>query len=90
MLLGGIVAAVFASKVNPKKMFVFGMGILAISFLVEGLSTLFWITSFMRFGTGICLACVNIVVGTLMIQLVPENMVGRVNGTILPLFMGQC
>ncbi len=42
----------------------------------------------MRFGTGICLACVNIVVGTLMIQLVPENMVGRVNGTILPLFMG--
>ena len=69
-------------------MFVFGMGILAISFLVEGLSTSFWITSFMRFGTGICLACVNIVVGTLMIQLVPENMVGRVNGTILPLFMG--
>ena len=42
----------------------------------------------MRFGTGICLACVNIVVGTLMIQLVSENMVGRVNGTILPLFMG--
>ncbi|WP_263704139.1 MFS transporter [Bacillus thuringiensis] len=88
MLIGGIVAAIFASKVNPKKMFVFGMGILAISFLVEGLSTSFWITSSMRFGTGICLACVNIVVGTLMIQLVPENMVGRVNGTILPLFMG--
>ncbi|OPA15069.1 MFS transporter [Bacillus cereus] len=88
MLIGGIVAAIFASKVNPKKMFVFGMGILAMSFLVEGLSTSFWITSFMRFGTGICLACVNIVVGTLMIQLVPENMVGRVNGTILPLFMG--
>ncbi|MDF4756520.1 MFS transporter, partial [Vibrio parahaemolyticus] len=86
--IGGIVAAVFASKVNPKKMFVFGMSILAMSFLVEGLSTSFWITSFMRFGTGICLACVNIVVGTLMIQLVPENMVGRVNGTILPLFMG--
>ena len=43
---------------------------------------------FKRFGTGICLACVNIVVGTLMIQLVPENMIGRVNGTILPLFMG--
>ncbi|MEM5606923.1 MFS transporter [Bacillus toyonensis] len=80
--------AVFASKVNPKKMFVFGMSILAISFLVEGLSTSFWITSLMRFGTGICLACVNIVVGTLMIQLVPENMIGRVNGTILPMFMG--
>ncbi|MCX2827793.1 MULTISPECIES: MFS transporter [Bacillus] len=88
MLIGGVVAAVFASKVNPKKMFVFGMGVLAMSFLVEGLSTSFWITSLMRFGTGICLACVNIVVGTLMIQLVPENMVGRVNGTILPLFMG--
>ncbi|HEK9101576.1 MFS transporter [Bacillus cereus] len=88
MLIGGVVAAVFASKVNPKKMFVFGMIVLAMSFLVEGLSTSFWITSLMRFGTGICLACVNIVVGTLMIQLVPENMVGRVNGTILPLFMG--
>ncbi|MBJ8026879.1 MFS transporter [Bacillus cereus group sp. N21] len=88
MLIGGVVAAVFASKVNPKKMFVFGMGVLAMSFLVEGLSTSFWITSLMRFGTGICLACVNIVVGTLMIQLVRENMVGRVNGTILPLFMG--
>ncbi|MDM5153246.1 MFS transporter [Bacillus sp. DX1.1] len=88
MLIGGVVAAVFASKVNPKKMFVFGMTVLAISFLVEGLSTSFWLTSMMRFGTGICLACVNIVVGTLMIQMVPENMVGRVNGTILPLFMG--
>ncbi|MCI0766574.1 MFS transporter [Bacillus sp. TL12] len=88
MLIGGVVAAVFASKVNPKKMFVFGMIVLAMSFLVEGLSTSFWITSLMRFGTGICLACVNIVVGTLMIQLVPENMIGRVNGTILPLFMG--
>ncbi|MEN1938120.1 MFS transporter [Paenibacillus sp. 102] len=88
MLIGGVVAAVFASKVNPKKMFVFGMIVLAMSFLVEGLSTSFWITSLMRFGTGICLACVNIIVGTLMIQLVPENMVGRVNGTILPLFMG--
>lgn len=88
MLIGGVVAAVFASKVNPKKMFVFGMIVLAMSFLIEGLSTSFWITSLMRFGTGICLACVNIVVGTLMIQLVSENMVGRVNGTILPLFMG--
>ena len=90
MLLGGIVLCSFRFKSESEKMFVFGMGILAISFLVEGLSTSFWITSFMRFGTGICLACVNIVVGTLMIQLVPENMVGRVNGTILPLFMGQC
>ncbi|KEK24356.1 MFS transporter [Bacillus gaemokensis] len=88
MLIGGIVAAVFASKVHPKKMFVFGMVMLAMSFLVEGLSTSFWITSLMRFGTGICLACVNVVVGTLMIKLVPEEMVGRVNGTILPLFMG--
>ncbi|WP_459502152.1 MFS transporter [Bacillus sp. C1] len=89
MLIGGVVAAIFISKVHPKKMFVFGMTVLAISFLVEGMSTSFWITSFMRFGTGICLACVNVVVGTLMIQLVPENMVGRVNGTILPLFMGM-
>ncbi|AWC27367.1 MFS transporter [Bacillus cytotoxicus] len=88
MLIGGGVAAIFASKVHPKKMFVFGMFVLALSFLVEGVSTSFWLTSFMRFGTGICLACVNIVVGTLMIQLVPENMVGRVNGTILPIFMG--
>ncbi|HDR4572089.1 MFS transporter [Bacillus cytotoxicus] len=88
MLIGGGIAAIFASKVHPKKMFVFGMFVLALSFLVEGVSTSFWLTSFMRFGTGICLACVNIVVGTLMIQLVPENMVGRVNGTILPIFMG--
>ena len=88
MLIGGIVAAVFASKVNPKKMFVFGMSILAISFLVEGLSTSFWVTSLMRFGTGICLACLISLSVRLMIQLVPENMIGRVNGTILPLFMG--
>lgn len=88
MLIGGGIVAIFASKVHPKKMFVFGMFVLALSFLVEGVSTSFWLTSFMRFGTGICLACVNIVVGTLMIQLVPENMVGRVNGTILPIFMG--
>lgn len=88
MLVGGVIAAVVTSKIHPKKMFMFGMVVLAISFLVEALSTSFWITSFMRFGTGMCLASINIVVGTFMLKLVPENMVGRVNGTVLPLFMG--
>ncbi|MDR4277420.1 MFS transporter, partial [Bacillus paranthracis] len=64
MFIGGIVAAIFVSKVNPKKMFVFGMGILAMTFLVEGISTSVWITCFMRVGTGICLAWVTIVVVT--------------------------
>ena len=80
----------FRFKSESEKDVCIRYGYISDFILVEGLSTSFWITSFMRFGTGICLACVNIVVGTLMIQLVPENMVGRVNGTILPLFMGQC
>ncbi|ENQ3078729.1 MFS transporter [Bacillus sp. WLY-B-L8] len=87
MLIGGGVAAVVSKKVKQKHLLVFGMIILAVSFVVEGFSTSFWITVCMRFITGICLACVNIVIGTFMIQLVDENMIGRVNGTVLPLFM---
>ncbi|MEH6889616.1 MFS transporter [Bacillus sp. JJ864] len=87
MLIGGVVAAVVSKKVKQKHLLVFGMIILAVSFVVEGFSTSFWITVCMRFITGICLACVNIVIGTFMIQLVDDNMIGRVNGTILPLFM---
>ncbi|PEZ06142.1 hypothetical protein CN326_11200 [Bacillus sp. AFS018417] len=76
-----------AAKVKQKHLLVFGIIILAVSFVLEGFSTSFWITVCMRFVTGICLACVNIVIGTFMIQLVADNMIGRVNGTILPLFM---
>ncbi|MGG2016912.1 MFS transporter [Bacillus sp. S10(2024)] len=87
MLIGGGLAAGVSKKVKQKHLLVFGMTILAVSFVVEGFSTSFWITVCMRFITGICLACVNIVVGTFMIHLVDGNMIGRVNGTVLPLFM---
>ncbi|MCM3735836.1 MFS transporter [Bacillus cytotoxicus] len=87
MLIGGVVAAMVATKVKQKHLLVFGIFVLAVSFVVEGFSTSFWITVCMRFVTGICLACVNIVIGTFTIQLVDENMIGRVNGTVLPIFM---
>lgn len=87
MLVGGFIAAIVTTKVKPKYVLTTGIAMLAVSFVVEGLSTSFLLTVVMRFLTGICLASVNIVIGTLMIQLVAENMIGRVNGTILPLFM---
>ncbi|MFD3448208.1 MFS transporter [Microbacteriaceae bacterium 4G12] len=87
-LLGGGVVAIAAQKLSPKVVLVGGLVFLAIASVVEVMSTLFWLTATMRFMTGMFLASVNIVVGTFMIKLVPENMVGRINGTITPLFMG--
>lgn len=89
MLVGGLVAAIITTKVKPKYVLVAGITMLAMSFVVEAFSTSFLLTVTMRLLTGICLASVNIIIGTFMIQLVDENMIGRVNGTILPLFMSM-
>ncbi|MFC5773914.1 MFS transporter [Ectobacillus antri] len=83
---GGLLASI--QRTNQKTILLGGILFLAVASIVEVLSTSFWLTLTMRFLSGAFLAGVNIVIGTLMIQLVEEHMIGRVNGIITPIFMG--
>jgi predicted MFS family arabinose efflux permease len=88
ILVGGIVAAVLSQRLKSKTVLFVGLLFLSISFVVEVWSTAFWLTATMRFFGGIMTAAIGMITSSLFIKLVDNELVGRVNGTIVPMFMG--
>ncbi|WP_211746938.1 MFS transporter [Paenibacillus sp. Marseille-Q4541] len=88
LLLGSGIAAVVSQKMNQTFLLVAGICMMALTTIVEALSTSFALTLTIRFFGSISLAFINIVISTFMVAQVEEKMIGRVNGTIMPLFMG--
>ncbi|MGG4394179.1 hypothetical protein ABEX25_07680 [Paenibacillus thiaminolyticus] len=52
------------------------------------LSGWFWLTLVASFLSSVSLAFVNVVISTYLVARIDEAMIGRVNGTIAPLFVG--
>ncbi|MFD0717339.1 MFS transporter [Paenibacillus sp. GCM10027626] len=88
MLIGGLTAAATAERLNTKLILFAGIVFLAVSMLVEALSVWVALTAAMRFLVGIMMAFMQIVLSMLLIKLVDEPYVGRVNGAIAPLMIG--
>jgi MFS family permease len=89
MTIGGMVAMVFASKVPPQRLLVFGMLVNGICFAILGISTNLWITLAAEFFCGFMMPCIHIGMNTLILQKTEEAFVGRVNGILSPLFAGS-
>ncbi|GGE77711.1 MFS transporter [Priestia taiwanensis] len=88
ILVGGIVAAMVSQRLKSKTVLFAGLLFLSVSFVVEVWSTTFWLTATMRFIGGMMTAAIGMITTTLFIKLVDSELVGRVNGTIVPMFMG--
>ncbi|MEJ8545352.1 MFS transporter [Brevibacillus borstelensis] len=88
MLLGGVLASALHKQLNGKLVIHGAIVFFAISVVVEALSTAVPLTATMRLLTGVLLAFLQIVLSMKMIHLVAKDYVGRVNGTMTPLFVG--
>ncbi|MFC9712069.1 MFS transporter [Paenibacillus sp. NPDC056933] len=87
MLVGGAAAAFLGQKLNPRVVIFVGIAFLSCSIIVEALSVWVYLTAAMRFSVGVMTAFMQIVLGAIMMKLVEEAYIGRVNGAITPLLM---
>lgn len=88
LLIGSGMAAFIGQKINQTFLLVAGICVMALTTIGEALSTAFALTLTISFFGAISLAFINVVISTFMVAQVEENMIGRVGGTIMPLFMG--
>ncbi|UHA73330.1 MFS transporter [Paenibacillus sp. 481] len=88
LLVGGAIAAVINSKLNQNVTLIAGVCFLALATFGEVLSTWLWLTLIISFLGSVSLAFVNVVISTYMVTQIDEQLIGRVNGTITPLFIG--
>ncbi|BFH68484.1 MAG: MFS transporter [Paenibacillus dendritiformis] len=88
LLAGGGIAAAVSGRLNQSATLLFGIGFLAAATLGEVLSGWFWLTLVASFLSSVSLAFVNVVISTYLVARIDEAMIGRVNGTIAPLFVG--
>ncbi|MBR2564624.1 MAG: MFS transporter [Paenibacillus sp.] len=89
LLIGGVIAATVSSRLNQTKTLIVGLLCLAFTMLGEVLSTWLWLTMGLTFLSSISLAFINIIISSYMVSRIDEHLIGRVNGTITPLFMGM-
>ena len=89
MLIGGVVAAVIAGKLKGSVLLFSGLSFLGVSTFVEVLSMWPVLTGIMRFLTGLLLALAQTALMAVLIRQVDEKFVGRLNGLMMPVFMGM-
>ncbi|WP_440110627.1 MFS transporter [Paenibacillus sp. QZ-Y1] len=88
LLIGGGIAAAISSKLNQTRTLMTGVLCLVLTMMGEVVSSWFWLTLVMSFLSAISLAFINIIISTYLVTQIDERLIGRVNGTITPIFMG--
>ncbi|MBY0123683.1 MFS transporter [Bacillus sp. S/N-304-OC-R1] len=89
MIVGGAVSVLFAKSVAPQRLLVIGMLANAIGMSVIGFSTVLPITLAAEFLNGLFFPCIQIGINTMILQNTKGEFIGRVNGTLSPLFTGS-
>ncbi|GAA3411127.1 MFS transporter [Paenibacillus hodogayensis] len=88
MIIGGGLVLALAKKASPQSLLVLGMSVSAVAILVMGLSTNLWLTLAAEFVSGLVMPCIQIGINTMILRNTDSAYVGRVSGTLTPLFMG--
>lgn len=89
MIVGGAVSVMFSKAVPPQKLLMIGMLANAIGMGVVGFSTNLPITLGAEFFNGLFFPCIQIGINTMILQNTKAEFIGRVNGTLSPLFTGS-
>ncbi|WP_231734758.1 MFS transporter [Bacillus sp. FJAT-29937] len=88
MIVGGAISVMFSKSVPPQKLLIIGMLANAIGMSVIGFSTNLSLTLGAEFVNGLFFPCIQIGINTLILQNTQSEFIGRVNGTLSPLFSG--
>ncbi|MCR8843040.1 MFS transporter [Paenibacillus sp. SC116] len=88
LFVGISIASACGTFIQKHRKIIFAVAILglAISLVIEGWSTILWLTLSIRFLSGLLLAALQVILSTWFIQFVDENYIGRVNGITMPLY----
>ncbi|MET1170197.1 MFS transporter [Paenibacillus amylolyticus] len=89
LLIGGGIAAAVSAKLNQTLTLLVGLLCLAVATMGEVLSSWFWLTLLISFLSSISMAFINVIISTYLVTRIDEHLIGRVNGTITPLFIGS-
>ncbi|GEN34488.1 MFS transporter [Aneurinibacillus danicus] len=89
MIVGGAVSVMFSKSIPPQRLLVIGMLASAIGLSVIGISTNLFVTLVAEFTNGLFFPCIQIGINTLILQNTKAEFIGRVNGTLSPLFTGS-
>ncbi|QJD86496.1 MFS transporter [Cohnella herbarum] len=88
LLLGALLAVAFTGLLKLRYLLPAAVAFMGVTYVVEALSVWPVATGAFRFANGVMMAIVNTAVGSYVIARIPAEMIGRVNGLMMPLFMG--
>lgn len=89
MITGGAFSMAFSKSTPPQKMLLTGMLANAVGLAVIGASTSLWLTLTAELLAGFFMPCIQIGINTMILQNTEADFIGRVNGTLSPLFTGS-
>ncbi|MEC2077385.1 MFS transporter [Metabacillus fastidiosus] len=88
MIVGGAISAIFSKKIPPQKLLILGLLANAIGMSIIGFSTNFVLTLATECFIGFFFPAIQIGINTMILQNTKAEFIGRVNGTLSPLFVG--
>ncbi|GED72162.1 MFS transporter [Brevibacillus reuszeri] len=89
MLIGGIAIMGIAKKVKPQLLLMIGLSINSVCTVGIGVSTSIWVTIVFLVISGLFYPCIQGGIQTLIVRNTEGPFIGRVSGTITPVFMGM-
>jgi len=89
MLVGGAFIMGIARKVKPQVLLMIGLLVTAVCTIGIGASTKVWLTIVLLVISGLAYPCVQGGIQTLLVRNTEGAFIGRVSGTIMPVFMGM-
>ncbi|WP_429840730.1 MFS transporter [Brevibacillus sp. FIR094] len=89
MLAGGAIIIGMAKKVRPQMLLMVGLLVTAVCTMGIGASTMIWLTIALLVISGFFFPCIQSGIQTLLVRNTEGAFIGRVSGTITPVFMGM-
>lgn len=89
MLAGGAIIIGIAKKVRPQMLLMLGLLVSAVCTMGIGASTMIWLTIALLVISGFFFPCIQSGIQTLLVRNTEGAFIGRVSGTIMPVFMGM-
>ncbi|UIO41914.1 MFS transporter [Brevibacillus brevis] len=89
MLAGGALIIGIAKKVRPQMLLMVGLLVSAVCTMVMGATTTIWLMIVLLVISGFFFSCIQSGIQTLLVRNTEGAFMGRVSGTITPVFMGM-
>ncbi|TCZ80869.1 MFS transporter [Paenibacillus albiflavus] len=89
MLAGGVVIMGVAKKVKPQLLLMVGLLVASVCTIGLGASTMIWLTIVIMVISGLFYPCIQGGIQTLIVRNTEGAFIGRVSGTITPVFVGM-